>query len=211
MPPELDYDIRRKQESERKRLNVLQVAGRCFAESGFKKTTMEEVALQAGVSKGLVFHFFGSKQALIKAVIEDGLLQWSTLSEYRASGVEDDSLAELRELFLASFDYVERHPVLLLFARDEEGLGQTYRKQISRRNRLWRERVKKTLKEGVRQGQVRDIDVERVAEVFHQLQTTLLTSASRNSRLPRYDRKTLETAVDIFVAGVSLGAPESPN
>ena len=74
MPPELDYDIRRKQESERKRLNVLQVAGRCFAESGFKKTTMEEVALQAGVSKGLVFHFFGSKQALIKAVIEDGLL-----------------------------------------------------------------------------------------------------------------------------------------
>ena len=211
MPPELDYDIRRKQESERKRLNVLQVAGRCFAESGFKKTTMEEVALQAGVSKGLVFHFFGSKQALIKAVIEDGLLQWSTLSEYRASGVEDDSLAELRELFLASFDYVERHPVLLLFARDEEGLGQTYRKQISRRNRLWRERVKKTLKEGVRQGQVRDIDVERVAEVFHQLQTTLLTSASRNSRLPRYDRKTLEAAVDIFVAGVSLGAPESPN
>ena len=211
MPPELDYDIRRKQESERKRLNVLQVAGRCFAESGFKKTTMEEVALQAGVSKGLVFHFFGSKQALIKAVIEDGLLQWSTLSEYRASGVEDDSLAELRELFLASFDYVERHPVLLLFARDEEGLGQTYRKQISRRNRLWRERVKKTLKEGVRQGQVRDIDVERVAEVFHQLQTTLLTSASRNSRPPRYDRKTLETAVDIFVAGVSLGAPESPN
>ena len=211
MPPELDYDLRRKQESERKRLNVLQVAGRCFAESGFKKTTMEEVALQAGVSKGLVFHFFGSKQALIKAVIEDGLLQWSTLSEYRASGVEDDSLAELRELFLASFDYVERHPVLLLFARDEEGLGQEYRKQISRRNRLWRERVKKTLKEGVRQGQVRDIDVERVAEVFHQLQTTLLTSASRNSRPPRYDRKTLETAVDIFVAGVSLGAPESPN
>ena len=71
-----DYEIRRKRESQRKRLKVLQMAGYCFAEKGFKKTTMEDVAKRAGVSKGLVFHYFVSKQAIFKAVIDDGLMQW---------------------------------------------------------------------------------------------------------------------------------------
>ena len=90
---------------------------------------MDAVARKAGVSKGLVFHFFGSKQALIEAVIEDGLNQWSTLSAYRASGIENDPLAELSALFLASFDFVQQHPVLLLFARNEEGLAQKHRQK----------------------------------------------------------------------------------
>ena len=169
MSSELEYDLRRRQASQRKRLKVLQMAGSCFAQGGFNKTTVEAVARKAGVSKGLVFHFFGSKQALIEAVVEDGLSQWSTLSVYRASGIGDDPLAELSALFLASFDFVQQHPVLLLFARNEDELAQKHRKKILRQNRLWRKRVEETLRRGVLQGDIREIDTTRVADIFHQL------------------------------------------
>ena len=203
MSETLDYRRRRKQDSERKRLRVLQAAGLCFAELGFRGSSVEQIAHRAGVSKGLVFHFFGSKQALIKAVIEDGLSQWATLSEYRVSGIEDDALSELRVLFVASFDFVEQNPVLLLFNRDEEGLGRHYRQQIARRNRHWRERVQNTLKAGVRRGEVRDIDIKRVADIFHQLQTMLIAQGSLGESPPSYDRKSIDTAIDIFIRGIS--------
>jgi AcrR family transcriptional regulator len=197
------YEVRRRQESERKRLQVLGMAGYCFAESGFKKTTMDEVAKRAGVSKGLVFHFFGSKQGLFKAVVEDGLNQWATLSEYRASGKSGNSLAELRSLFLASFDFAEQNPVLLLFGREDEGLATSYRQEFQRRNRRWRSRIQKTLKSGVRRNEIRDIDAARVAVIFHQMQVALLVSAAYKHSIPKYDRQTIETAIDILLRGIS--------
>jgi AcrR family transcriptional regulator len=41
-----------------------------FAERGFRQTTLEEVAARAGVSKGTVYLYFDSKDALFKAVVE---------------------------------------------------------------------------------------------------------------------------------------------
>ncbi|KZX58285.1 hypothetical protein A3709_02140 [Halioglobus sp. HI00S01] len=205
MPTEPGYEARRKQESERKRLRVLQAAGACFAERGFKKTTMDAVAKRAGVSKGLVFHFFGNKQAIFSAVIEDGLRQWSTLSEHRASSVEDDPLGELRALFLASFDFVEQHPVLILFARDDEGLGQQYRKQVVLCNKRWRDRAQRIFKRGIRDGVIRDVDARQVATIFHRTQVALLIAESRHGTIPRYDRATIETTLDIFIRGIQRG------
>ena len=200
------YEVRRQQASERKRLQVLKTAGYCFAETGFRKTTMASVAERAGVSKGLVFHFFGNKEALFKAVVEDGLRQWATLSEYRASdaGAQGGTLAELRSLFLASFDYIEQNPVLLLFDREDEGLTTMYRKQFARKNQLWRKRLQQALKTGISQGDIRQVDVQRTALLFHQLQAALLAAAIYKDSRPHYDRQALHLAIDIFLRGISM-------
>ncbi|MGI9286135.1 MAG: TetR/AcrR family transcriptional regulator [Pseudomonadales bacterium] len=197
-----DYEMRRKQASARRRLAVLAGAGQCFAELGYKKTTMEEVSRRAEVSKGLVFHFFGSKQKLFRAVVEDSLNQWSTLSEYRASGAEGNTLAELRSLFLTSFDFKEHNPVLMLFARDEEALLQTYLPEVTRQNRRWRARIRRTLKQGVENGEIRSIDVQRVSVIFHQLQIALLARRVPTDPLPHYDRKTVQLAIELFLRGI---------
>ena len=42
-----DYEVRRRQASERRRLEVLKVAGYCFAESGFKGTAMAATTCKA--------------------------------------------------------------------------------------------------------------------------------------------------------------------
>ncbi|QFU76294.1 TetR/AcrR family transcriptional regulator [Halioglobus maricola] len=197
-----DYEIRRKQGSARRRIAVLGKAGGCFAELGYKKTTMDEVARRAEVSKGLVYHFFDSKSGLFNAVVEDTLKQWTTFVEYKASGSEETTLEELNSLFITSFDFMERNPVLSLFAREDDTLLAPYLPQIVRQNRRWRDRVRRTLKQGIERGEIRDLDIRRMSLIFHQLQTGLLSSKASENTLPHYDSKTVQLASAVFIRGI---------
>ena len=49
---------------------ILAAARRQFAELGYDRTSMRQVAIEAGVDPGLVRHFHGSKQELFVAVVE---------------------------------------------------------------------------------------------------------------------------------------------
>lgn len=202
MELEVDYETRRKISSERRRLLVLKTAGQCFGEKGYRQTTADEIARRAGVSKGLVFHFFGSKQRLFESVIEDSLSQWATLSEYRASGAEGGSLEELRRLFMASFDFIADNPVLVLFARPEEALLSAYRAEVARYNLRWRARIQRTLKEGMKNAEIRQLDTQRVSAILHEVQAAFLTNALSGSSSRQYDRKTVDLAVDILLRGI---------
>lgn len=54
-----DMDI-----SGEKREQIIRAAMKNFSKNGYRKTVMDEIVADAGVSKGLVFHYFGSKKAL---------------------------------------------------------------------------------------------------------------------------------------------------
>ncbi len=64
--------------SERGRVRVLEAATQVFQREGFQTATMARVAEAAGVSKGLPYHYFESKEALARAVVAahlDGVVQ----------------------------------------------------------------------------------------------------------------------------------------
>jgi AcrR family transcriptional regulator len=56
---------------EERRSQILDAALHVFAEVGFSAATLREVADAAGVSKGTVFHYFETKEALLTAVVRD--------------------------------------------------------------------------------------------------------------------------------------------
>ena len=56
--------------SERSRTAILDAAAALFAERGYSATSLADVGLQAGVSRGTPGYFFGSKAALYRAVID---------------------------------------------------------------------------------------------------------------------------------------------
>ena len=45
-----------------------------FVEKGFAATRLDDIAARAGVSKGTLYLYFDSKAALLKAVVEDGMV-----------------------------------------------------------------------------------------------------------------------------------------
>src|SRR6185312_15461032 len=61
---------------EDKRELILQAAVRVFARQGYEASPVGDVAREAGVAYGLVYHYFGSKDAVLEAVFRE---QWGRL------------------------------------------------------------------------------------------------------------------------------------
>lgn len=81
-----------------------------FAEKGYAATKVEEVAKRAGVSKGLLYLYFKTKEDLFKAVIRSFI---SPRLDALISNIEDTELsaeAFLRGPFLAFANSIRRSP-----------------------------------------------------------------------------------------------------
>ncbi len=63
----------------RTRQRILDAAAQHFGAQGLSKTTVEEIARTAGVSKGIVYHHYGSKDQVFDALVERTLEDWSEL------------------------------------------------------------------------------------------------------------------------------------
>jgi len=55
---------------EDRREQIMDAALRVFAQKGFTRATNREIAREAGVTSGLIYHYFDSKDALLKTIIE---------------------------------------------------------------------------------------------------------------------------------------------
>jgi TetR/AcrR family transcriptional regulator, fatty acid metabolism regulator protein len=62
--------------AEDKRQQILAAAVRVFAAHGYDASRVGDVAKEAGVAYGLVYHYFGSKEAVLEAVFRE---QWGRL------------------------------------------------------------------------------------------------------------------------------------
>lgn len=56
---------------ENRREQIMEAALRVFAEKGFAGATNKDIAKEAGITPGLIYHYFESKEALLKAIYED--------------------------------------------------------------------------------------------------------------------------------------------
>ncbi len=56
---------------EDRREQILDAALRVFAKKGFAKATNKDIAREAGITTGLIYHYFESKDALLKAIFEE--------------------------------------------------------------------------------------------------------------------------------------------
>jgi AcrR family transcriptional regulator len=53
---------------EERRRQILQAAVRAFARKGYHACRVSDIATEAGVAYGLVYHYYGSKEALLQAI-----------------------------------------------------------------------------------------------------------------------------------------------
>jgi AcrR family transcriptional regulator len=87
---------------------MLTVAGKAFAARGFHAVSMDEIADQAGISKPMLYHYFGSKEGLYVAYVrQEGRSLLTSMREATdpAASPEDRLWAGT----LAFLDYVDQH------------------------------------------------------------------------------------------------------
>lgn len=61
--------------AEAQRTRILDAAKHCFIADGFHAATMATIAERAGISTGLTYRYFESKEAIVLAIIERELVQ----------------------------------------------------------------------------------------------------------------------------------------
>ena len=76
--------------AEDKRRQILDAAVRVFARKGYHASRVGDIAQEAGVAHGLLYHYFESKDQVLEAVFHEN---WSVLQERIASVEETDEPA----------------------------------------------------------------------------------------------------------------------
>ena len=93
---------------ERREQLILDVAGRVFARAGYESAPMDEIAEMAGVSKPMLYAYFGSKEGLYLAYLErsGGELLERLVG---AAPPDDQSAAGLKARISEFLAFVEEH------------------------------------------------------------------------------------------------------
>jgi AcrR family transcriptional regulator len=110
----------RRLEPDERRVQILACAIKLFGERPYSAVSTTELAQEAGVARGLINHYFGTKRDLYLEVVR----QMVTFPENAVEHLPKGSLAERVEGAVAWFlDVVSLHPKTWLAAIGAEGVG----------------------------------------------------------------------------------------
>jgi len=110
-----------------------------FVEKGYAATRLEDVAAAAGVSKGTLYRYFDSKEALFKAVVREGLLPALAEGERLVAGFAGSSEDLLREVGAGMWQLIGAQRIggipKLIFAeaRNFPEIARFYHEEVIRR------------------------------------------------------------------------------
>ncbi|GAB2928946.1 hypothetical protein GCM10027047_27080 [Rhodococcus aerolatus] len=96
----------RAQQKAATRDRILTAASELFAEQDYDVVTVSAVATRAGVAHGLVFHHFGSKEALYRAVLDAVVAQMDAAFTAPAA---DDAPTIVRTALRTHLTYLQTH------------------------------------------------------------------------------------------------------
>jgi AcrR family transcriptional regulator len=100
------------------RERVLEAAMEIFAQFGFRRASMDQVAQEAGLTRQAVYHHFKNKEALFRAVVE-ALHQGAYCAEVEAGRESEAAGHDLAEILAAQIDARFRYVIKCL-----EGVSQ---------------------------------------------------------------------------------------
>jgi AcrR family transcriptional regulator len=153
------------------RQTLQQAAFREIYKSGFQAASLDNLLSNAGVTKGALYHHFGSKQELGYAVVDE-LIREHILETWvrpleKAENPIDGLLAILRSRAQKPpFDRRLGCPLNNL-AQEMSPLDEGFRKRLESVFHCWREGIAKALQRGQERGQVRsDVDAHEAADFF---------------------------------------------
>jgi len=92
---------------EKTKQKILEHSLRLFAEKGYHGTSISDIAKSAGISKGLAYNYFESKQQLVESILEQ-ILEFSVKYEEMFDQI-DDPYEQLKFAINYTFDNLEEN------------------------------------------------------------------------------------------------------
>ncbi len=203
-------ESRRERRPEDRPQELVAAALDLFVEKGFAATRLDDVAARAGVSKGTLYLYFDSKEALFKAVIESAVIPAVEQGEQVVREFRGSSADLVRELVsgwwrLFGGTKLGGIPKLMISeARNFPEVAQFYHEKVIQRGmRLFTG----TIERGIAAGEFRTVDVECAVQTL--IAPLMMKALWRHSFVACgcgitevEPERFLKTTVDIFLNGL---------
>lgn len=139
-----------------------QAALKLFSSKGYHKTTMSEIALEAGFGKGTLYWYWKSKEELYFALVEESHNEFVALVR-RAAEMEGDALEKLRWLGRETVElhYRNREYTKLSWkmrAEELETFSPEYVERQHRNNEETKRELQRIVSQGIEEGVFPDGD-----------------------------------------------------
>jgi TetR/AcrR family fatty acid metabolism transcriptional regulator len=183
---------------------ILRAAIRVFARQGYHKSKVGEVAAEAGVAYGLVYHYFGSKESLLETIFRR---TWKQMLRFVQEIEESDTTSQEQLRAVAGL-------VLQAWRLDPELVGVLVR-EVTRSPQLQNEvdeiahafaALERIVARGQERGELRpDLDARLASWAFYGALEEILTGWVYG-RLPDDEEATAraeQTVVSLLLDGLS--------
>lgn len=84
---------------------IVDAAFELFANEGYSKTSIAAVAKKAGISKGLIYHYFDSKQAILEAIFDQLVALGDEMLEFPD---EFGPAEKIKQTLEQTFEFIEK-------------------------------------------------------------------------------------------------------
>lgn len=215
LPPEpTDSMSRRDRERHMRRRAMLNAAQSVFAEKGYARATLDEIAERAEFGKGTLYNYFeGGKEEILYAIFDQLYVEITQIiadafmvepgTEGNGKAAMDRSLRDsYHDLVVQGFKfYTERENLLIILMKEAHRMAFSDESDRARFFHAWHERIldaaRPAIERAVEHGEIRDIPAEAVAHMLIENLNSLLVHRT----LARRSHETLtdcSTAPEIF-------------
>jgi len=167
--------------------------------------TMDEVAAEAGVSKGCLYLHFRSKKELLESVKEVSFKPLGDqLQAILEASVSPDR--KIKDIMYRLLGYFDENRGLFRFLLEERELVQSQiKRQKSSRYRSFLERISGVVEDGVAKGLFRRLDSGKVASML--IESTIAMTARRLlDEQPAPVEEDTRLLMEVFLQGITLGS-----
>ncbi len=152
---------------DKKQTEIFAAALKLFALYGFKKTTVEDVAAQVGMTKSNIYFYVKNKRDLYEKTVSTALEQWRN-SVAEAVATSDDVVEKFTIMAQRSFDYLADHEDLRCILIKDPGIFTL----TPREDRFYdinlgaMNLIRDILNQGIEQGRFYPVEVASTAELL---------------------------------------------
>ncbi len=180
-----------------KQQDIFNAALKLFARLGFKKTTVEDVAAEVGMTKSNLYFYVANKRELYDHTVGNALREWRD-SVATAILVKDDAVEKFKVMAVKSFEYLSNHEELRSILIMDPGIftlspAEDRFYEINQGAMLL---IKNILVQGIKEGRFYKVDVDHMTELLFSIYIMFL--------IKTYIKSEGSSAFRMYEEGVTL-------
>ncbi|MFP6582323.1 MAG: TetR/AcrR family transcriptional regulator [Candidatus Hydrogenedentota bacterium] len=188
---------------EAKKREILRAAAQCFGKYGYAQTDVNLIAQDIGITKGTIYHYFGSKEKLFFETVDAEALRMKT-AVLEAADQHEDPLEEMIAVVRSYLEFAEANPHFVELLIEERS---TFKDRDQHTYFIHRDttlpRWHRSIELLIQQGRARSCDPEKfIAVLSDTLYGTIFANYFTHSSISAVEQS--NTIIDIVFNGILI-------